>query len=83
MAAMIINTTKDESGRDVYSFTSRGTEYTVIDRQDGILFEVWSNRKNVSFSCQSAVMTLKEMAARSKALSHLSEIIKATNLAAA
>jgi hypothetical protein len=82
MAALMINQT-NEFNRETYCFTSRGTSYTVIARECGKFFEVWSERKSASFGLQVAVMTLKEMAARSKALAHLCAIISADNAARA
>jgi len=75
---MIVNSTVTQNGLNAYNFVSRGTEYTVIENgQHANMFDVYSNRKSVSFSPQVAVMTLKEMKARSKALSHLAQLIEA------
>ena len=65
-----------EFGLNTYNFVSRGTEYTVIDKADG-LFNVFSNRLNSSYGQQIAVMTKKEMATRSKALRNLVALIEA------
>ena len=82
MAALMINQSTT-SGRATYTFTSRGTLYTIITRECGELFEVISERKSASFGMQIVVMTLKEMAARSKALAHLCAIISAGDAARA
>jgi|TARA_R110000851_G_scaffold305841_1_gene464002 hypothetical protein len=82
MAALMINQSTT-SGRATYTFTSRGTLYTIITRECGELFEVISERKSASFGMQIVVMTLKEMAARSKALTHLCTIISAGDAARA
>tara|TARA_B110000503_G_scaffold12532_1_gene17046 strand:+ start:508 stop:789 length:282 start_codon:yes stop_codon:yes gene_type:complete len=73
---LIVNTTVTDYNKNAYSFEARGTEYTVIDNENG-LYDVYSNRKNVSFMPQIAVMTMKEMKARSKALAHLGTLIGA------
>tara|TARA_B110000495_G_scaffold181232_1_gene175821 strand:- start:1920 stop:2147 length:228 start_codon:yes stop_codon:yes gene_type:complete len=74
---MIVNSTITKNGLQAYDFTSRGTKYTVIENgQCANMWDVYSNRLNVSFSPQVAVMTLKEMKARSKALNHLATLIE-------
>ncbi len=78
MATLIINQSMI-GNRTTYEFTSRGTAYTVIEREHGKMFEVISERKGAAFGMQIAVMTFKEMAARSKALAHLCTIIGAGN----
>lgn len=77
MTTLTIKVSKTENDRDAYDFTSRGTHYTVISDRDDGLFTVFSERKSAAFGLQIKVMTLAEMAARSKALSHLATIIKA------
>lgn len=64
----------NEFGKDTYAFTANGTAYTVIDDNDGF-YTVFSKRLNASFEPKLVVMTLKEMAARSKALRNLSALI--------
>mgnify|MGYP003636936447 FL=1 len=78
--ALTVNTTKTEDGKNnVYTFTSRGTEYTVISGYgfDHDEFAVWSNRLNHSSRTPPAVMNLKEMTKRSKVLGHLSALLAA------
>lgn len=77
MSALIVNTTKTEDGRNVYSFTSRGTYYSVIERVKGCseVFEIFSERKNAAFGLQIKIMTLDEMKLRSKALKDLATLI--------
>jgi predicted MarR family transcription regulator len=82
MTTLMINQTTT-GNRTTYEFTSRGTSYTVIEREYDEGFEVISERLGASFGMQVAVMTLKEMAARSKALAHLCAIINTDNVASA
>lgn len=83
MTALTIKQTATEDNRAVYDFTSRGTHYTVIADKCGTLFTVFSERKSAAFGTQIAVMTLKEMAARAKALANLATLISADQKAAA
>ena len=72
---MLINSKAISGDKIEYSFDSRGTSYNVSEWQDGD-YVVWSKRKSAAFAPQMAVMTLKEMSARSKALSYLVKLIE-------
>jgi hypothetical protein len=79
MSTLVVNTTRTEDGRDIYSFDSRGTSYTVFQREKNSneLFEVFSERKSASFGLQIKLMTFNEMKTRSIALKNLTTLIAA------
>ena len=79
MTAIMINTTLTADNRQAYAFTTRGIEYTVIAGYgfNNDEFAVFSNRLNHASRTPPQVMTLAEMAKRSKALKQLATLIAA------
>lgn len=73
---MIINT-EIQNKKTIYSFESRGVNYTVFQDSDNT-FEVWSQRKALSFGPSIRIFnSLNEMGSATKALSGLAALIAA------
>ena len=64
------------NGYTVYKFEANATRYEVMT-QDGIEFDVWSQRKALSQPTLNCYRSLAEMAKRSKSLRSLAALIEA------
>lgn len=74
-----IETTKDELGRNWYSFESRGTKYDVVKDSDG-RFSVWSDRLSRAGGSVLNVLSRKEFSKRAKVFSDLLILIDSDNV---
>ena len=74
-----INTTMTADNRIAYAFETRGIEYTVISGYgfNNDEYAIFSNRLNHASRTAPQVMTVAEMAKRSKALRNLATLIAA------
>ncbi len=66
----------EEHGYTVYKFEANNTDYTIL-KDEGEFYHVYSHRKGLTRATAPKLYTLKEMAARSKALKHLATLIAA------